>query len=138
MAVQRDEAPIGMSQKMTEFSRPKVLTGVTTKVRLDHDNLYVTVNREPQGKIVEVFCTLGKAGSNDKASAEALGRLISVALQNGTNVEDLAATLKGIRGREVSYDNGKEIWSVPDAIGQVLGALIESDRSKTKLAEKSR
>ncbi|MFN3660544.1 MAG: hypothetical protein ACK4TN_04845, partial [Brevinematales bacterium] len=51
---------------------------------------------------------------------EALGRVISIALQNGVNPLDLADTLIGITGDSTAWDNGKMIKSVPDAIGKIL------------------
>ena len=71
---------------------------------------------------------MGKARSEDKASAEAIGRLISVALQQGTMIEDLISTIKGIQGNDVKWDDGKEIRSVPDAIAQVLDAVVKSGK----------
>ena len=46
-------------------------------------DLYVTINEDVNGRPFEVFCTLGKAGGAANADAEAVGRLMSLALRSG-------------------------------------------------------
>ena len=54
------------------------------------------------------------------AFSEALGRVVSIALQNGISVEQLSETLMGIMGDSSYWDNGKLIKSIPDAVGRIL------------------
>jgi ribonucleoside-diphosphate reductase alpha chain len=106
--------------KVEDFERPKMLTGQTVKMKLPQGNLYVTANKNGDNVIRETFVTLGKSGGDEKADAEALGRLISLFLQHGGSIQDVIHSLKGIQGRDVSWDNGQQLLSVPDAVAKAL------------------
>ncbi len=101
------------------FSRPIVLNGFTEKVKTSRGTLYVTVNTI-NGEPVEVFANIGKSGGDISALSEAIGRLISIALQNGVEVRSIINTLISITGAQPIWDKGRLIKSVPDAIAQVL------------------
>lgn len=113
----------GTNAKPHKFERPKVLTGHTVKMKLPQGSLYVTANKNGDDIIRETFVTLGKSGGDEKADAEALGRLISLYLQHGGKVHEVIQTLKGIQGRDVSWDNGQQLLSVPDAVAKALASL---------------
>jgi len=110
----------GTHAKQQKYDRPKVMTGQTIKMKIPQGSLYVTANRNGGEMIRETFVTLGKSGGDEKADAEALGRLISLYLQHGGNIQEVIHTLKGIQGRDVSWDNGKQLLSVPDAVAKAL------------------
>ena len=99
--------------------RPTILEGKTFKIPTGLGNAYITVN-EFEARPVEVFCEVGKAGSDIAAFEEALGRVCSVALQYNVPVGELSKQLSGIGGATRSLANGAAI-SVPDALGRVLG-----------------
>jgi ribonucleoside-diphosphate reductase alpha chain len=107
-------------QQKGVFERPKALFGQTVKMKLPQGNLYVTANRNGDNVIRETFVTLGKSGGDEKADAEALGRLISLFLQHGGDIREVIHSLKGIQGRDVSWDNGQQLLSVPDAVAKAL------------------
>jgi ribonucleoside-diphosphate reductase alpha chain len=111
-------------QKASEFERPKVLTGRTLKLKLPQGGLYVTANSDEAGKLKEVFVTLGKLGGDEKADAEAIGRLISLYLQHGGDIQSVVKMLKGIRGKYVSWDEGVQLLSIPDAVAKALEVLV--------------
>lgn len=122
----------------TTRSRPRTVSGRTHKVQLGDAHLYITVNHHEQ-QPVEVMLSLGKAGSDQQAKVEAIGRLLSVALKEGVAPEKLISTLKGIGGENYFFDQGRRYASVPDAIGQWLELelihLITVDKStKTPLS----
>jgi ribonucleoside-diphosphate reductase alpha chain len=52
-------------------------------------DLYVTINEDENGRPFEVFCTLGKAGGAAMADAEAMGRLMSLALRSGIPIRQV-------------------------------------------------
>jgi ribonucleoside-diphosphate reductase alpha chain len=107
--------------KMT-FERPRLMEGKTLKLRLPQGGLYLTANLV-DGEPKEVFVTLGKSGGDEKADAEAIGRLISLYLQHGGNTKSVISTLKGIKGKYVSWDEGTQLLSIPDAIAKALELL---------------
>jgi ribonucleoside-diphosphate reductase alpha chain len=99
--------------------RPVTLEGFTTRVKTGLGRLYVTVT-EMDGRPFEVFATIGKSGRSTAAKAEAIGRLVSLALRNGVLVEEVVEQLKGIGGEHPVFQNGGLVLSIPDAIGHVL------------------
>ncbi|MHB1867879.1 MAG: adenosylcobalamin-dependent ribonucleoside-diphosphate reductase [Nitrososphaerales archaeon] len=120
----------GASAKQHKFERPKVLTGQTVKMKLPQASLYVTANKNGDDIIRETFVTLGKSGGDEKADAEAIGRLISLYLQHGGKIQEVIQTLKGIQGRDVSWDNGQQLLSVPDAVAKALASLTGTTLEK--------
>ncbi len=100
--------------------RPQLLNGFTTKLNTGQGSLYVTINSDTQKRPVEVFANIGKSGGDTSALSEAIGRLISIALQKRISVEEVAKTLIGITGSRPVWNEGSLIKSVPDAIGQIL------------------
>jgi ribonucleoside-diphosphate reductase alpha chain len=106
----------------TAFERPRLMEGKTLKLKLPQGGLYLTANLD-NGELKEVFVTLGKSGGDEKADAEALGRLISLYLQHGGDMKSVISTLKGIKGKYVSWDEGIQLQSIPDAIAKALELL---------------
>ena len=99
--------------------RPDVLEGFTQKVNTGLGVLYLTVN-EVDGRPFEVFATIGKSGHSIMAKAEAIGRLVSLALRSGVDVRDVVAQLKGIGGEHPVFRAKGLIHSIPDAVAWVL------------------
>ncbi len=112
------EAP----RPVSSFERPKVMEGRTLKLKLPQGSIYLTANLV-EGEIREVFVTLGKSGADENADAAALGRLISLYLQHGGDIKNVIGTLKGIKGKYVSWDEGTQLQSIPDAIAKALEIL---------------
>jgi len=101
------------------FERPRMMEGRTLKLKLPQGGLYLTANLV-NGELKEVFVTLGKSGGDEKADAEALGRLVSLYLQHGGDIKSVISTLKGIKGKYVSWDEGTQLLSIPDAVAKAL------------------
>ncbi|MFP4108256.1 MAG: ribonucleotide-diphosphate reductase subunit alpha, partial [Desulfonatronovibrio sp.] len=99
--------------------RPEVVYGFTQKVRTGLGELYLTVN-EVDGKPFEVFATIGRSGRSITAKAEAIGRLVSLALRSGIDVRDVVSQLKGIGGEHPVFQKKGLLLSIPDAVGWVL------------------
>ena len=110
------------SRTPVSFERPKVMEGRTLKLKLPQGSIYLTANLV-EGQIKEVFVTLGKSGADENADAAALGRLISLYLQHGGDIKNVIGTLKGIKGKYVSWDEGTQLQSIPDAIAKALELL---------------
>jgi ribonucleoside-diphosphate reductase alpha chain len=99
--------------------RPEVVYGFTQKVKTGLGTLYLTVN-EVDGKPFEVFATIGKSGRSITAKAEAIGRLVSLALRSGVEVEEIVRQLKGIGGEHPVFQKKGLLLSIPDAVAWVL------------------
>lgn len=110
-----------------EFERPFSMRGITTKVKTPHGSMFVTINfYEREAK--EVFVVVSKPGSEIRACAEALGRVISLALQKGIPAEDVVETLENIKTEEVSWNriDGRSfpVSSIPDGIAKAMKFAI--------------
>jgi ribonucleoside-diphosphate reductase alpha chain len=99
--------------------RPETLEGFTTRIRTGYGQLYVTVT-EFDDRPFEVFATIGKSGRSTTAKTEAIGRLVSLALRSGVQVEEIIEQLKGIGGEHPIFQDGGLVLSIPDAIARVL------------------
>jgi len=106
-------------QVSVNFDRPEVLEGQTWKVPTGHGNMYVNLNFH-ESRVVELFANIGKSGASTNAQIEALGRVISMALQHGVPASDIAKQLRGINSDKPVYHNQRLIRSAPDAIAWVL------------------
>lgn len=115
-------------KKNKKWQRPKTLKGEIYKTKTGSGTLYTSVGIDETGLPVEIFINISKHGSDVSAFSEALGRVISIALQFGVPVEEIAETIIGIMGDSSAWDNGKLIKSVPDAVGKVLRDYAEKWR----------
>ncbi len=99
--------------------RPDRIYGFTQKVNTGLGVMYLTVN-EVDDKPFEVFATIGKSGRSITAKAEAIGRLVSLALRSGVPVKDIVEQLKGIGGEHPVFQKKGLLLSIPDAMAWVL------------------
>ncbi|MGD8540010.1 MAG: hypothetical protein PVI66_14945, partial [Candidatus Aminicenantes bacterium] len=104
---------------------------VTDKIKTGFGNLYVTISYFNQ-KPFEVFTSIGKSGYSTMADAEALGRLISLALRSGVEPKDVISQLKGIGGSEPIFTEGGLVQSIPDAIAKVMERHIGKTKTNAK------
>ena len=100
-------------------NRPDVIYGFTQKIPTGLGMLFLTVN-EMDGKPFEVFATIGKSGGSITAKAEAIGRLVSLALRSGVEVREIVQQLKGIGGENPKFMKKHLVKSIPDAIAYVF------------------
>ncbi len=103
-----------------QWQRPKVIKGEIYKTKTGSGTLYTSVGIDEMGFPIEIFINISKHGSDVSAFSEALGRVVSIALQSGVSVDKIADTIIGITGDSSAWDNGKLIKSVPDAVGRIL------------------
>ncbi|MCC6346496.1 MAG: TSCPD domain-containing protein, partial [Nitrospirales bacterium] len=68
----------------------------------------------------EVFTNIGKAGGCAASQAEAIGRLISLALRSNVEPEEIWKQMKGISCHQTSWTEGGKILSCADAIAKAL------------------
>lgn len=102
--------------------RPQVMSGTTTKFTIGNcGNLYVTVNEDEKG-ICEVFVNIG--GEGCPPLTEAVGRLISLALRSGIEVDAVLKQIKSIRCIGCVSDESTMVLSCPEAISRALEAHV--------------
>ena len=107
------------TEQGTVRKRPDIVQGFTQKVQTGLGAMYLTVN-EVDGAPFEVFATIGKSGRSITAKAEAIGRLVSLALRSGVSVRDIVTQIKGIGGEHPVFRGKGLLLSIPDAIAWVL------------------
>jgi len=107
--------------------RPHSLPGQTYRMETPIGTAFVTVNDTDEGDPFEVFVQVGKAGSDTMAVAEALGRLVSLALRLPSplsarrRLEEVINQLSRIGGGQPTGFGPSKVLSLPDALARVLG-----------------
>ncbi|MHB2034432.1 MAG: ribonucleotide reductase N-terminal alpha domain-containing protein [Gemmatimonadaceae bacterium] len=107
-------------QRRAKRARPDKLRGTTIRKETPLGTMFVSINEDDRGQPFEVFITLGKAGGSAMADAEAMGRLISLALRSGIPLPEVHRQLRGISSDRVVGLGPNKVMSVPDAIGLAL------------------
>lgn len=121
---------------MTPKERPKTLEGFTYVLRTGCGKLYITVNGE-EGKPVEVMAKMGKSGGCVASQIEGLGRLVSTALQHGTEPQYLIKQLKGIRCPSPSENEEHiKVTSCSDAFARAMEFYIKTEITEDDGANK--
>ena len=115
----------GKIRKLGKRQRPAVLRGHTRQIESPLGTMYVTINEDDQGRPFEVFVALGKSGGAAMADAEAIGRLISLALRFGISLRDVHKQLRGISSDRAVGLGPSKVMSGPDAIAQVIEKYLE-------------
>lgn len=113
--------------KIIKKKTPEAARGIRLRKPCDVGRVYTSVFFEEGDGPVEVFVNLGKSGGYMAGSAEVTGRLASLALKYGANLEEVADELVGIScGQRVGFGNGT-VLSMFDAVGK---SLLEISRGE--------
>lgn len=128
----KSSQPVSFNEKgksmasVEDFERPSKLSARVHKLDTGNGKMYVTVSSY-DSKPIEVFLHVGKSGQVVNTFSEALGRVISIALQNGVSIDSVVKTLIGINSDKPTWtrfdeSEGKmtQILSVPDGLAQLL------------------
>jgi ribonucleoside-diphosphate reductase alpha chain len=119
-------APEKQSIKELPYKR----LGATVSMKTPSGTLHLTMNHDKKGQPFEVFIEIGKAGSDLKAMAEAIGRLISLIFRlepipPKERAREIIEQLSGIGGaRSVGFGKNK-VLSLPDAVSKALAEHYE-------------
>src|ERR1700722_10939694 len=107
-------------QRRAKRSRPDLLRATSIRQETPLGTMFVQITEDDRGQPFEVFINLGKAGGAAMADAEAMGRLISVALRSGIPLQEIHRQLRGIASDRAIGLGPNKVLSVPDAIGIAL------------------
>ncbi|MBU2534515.1 MAG: TSCPD domain-containing protein [Alphaproteobacteria bacterium] len=105
---------------MEKKPRPKVLQGKTVKIAVGCGNLYLSLNKNSDGELIEVLVHIGKAGGCATAFNEALTRSITLGLKYGISAKEYIEELKNIQCPMSVWQEGEQIKSCPDAISWII------------------
>ena len=133
-----DDLTPGVSNSGDTRQNPKKrgsrTVGATTRISMQTHNMYVTVNRNADNHLVEVFATVGESKSPkthhtsgiEDSWAEAVAKLISLALRAGVEPQSIVRNLKNIPSDKPVFttvgdlDHSELLPSPPHAIGRVI------------------
>jgi ribonucleoside-diphosphate reductase alpha chain len=111
------------------FRPPNPRAGLTWRLEIGGEELYLHVNTYEDGSPAEIFVDWGRQGSVLKGMTSALSIAISHALQRGMPVTDLVKAFRGHSfepsGIVVGHANLKMASSVIDAIARILGYTFD-------------
>ena len=121
------------------IKRRQVEEGVTILHETGCTELNITINKGEENKIIETFIRPAKEGGC-RASLEAVGRLISLALRYGIPLQEVIKQLRGIRCKACtakSFDNELPDlhYSCPDSISRALGKADRFFKGEKKNVE---
>ncbi|MBI5127279.1 adenosylcobalamin-dependent ribonucleoside-diphosphate reductase [Candidatus Roizmanbacteria bacterium] len=124
----KEEVKVVVPPSYTVKPRPMVVRGATYKIQTPVGMAFITLNTNggDPPEPLEMFITVGKAGSDVYAMAEGLGRMVSVALRFSSHlpvaerVQEIINQLSGIGGARSSGFGKDRIRSLPDAVAKVL------------------
>jgi ribonucleoside-diphosphate reductase alpha chain len=124
------------SEQPAKKPRPRQLHGATYEIATPLGKAYVTVNRNGNEQPFEVFCNVGKAGSDTAAVSEAIGRLISFALRMPSplspteRLQAIVDQLGGIGGGRPMGFGLQRVRSLPDGVAQALAEDLGTIRQQ--------
>lgn len=100
--------------------RPRVLAGITVKVPTGCGNMYVQLNW-CQGRLFEIFATLGKTGGCPSCLSEGVTRSITAGLRSGVPYKEYVKQLSALRcPTPHPFPKEEAVSSCPDAISMTL------------------
>jgi ribonucleoside-diphosphate reductase alpha chain len=105
------------------YKRPTILQGTTKRVPTDVGTAFITINYESGNRPREIFVNVGKGGTDLSEISEAVGRIISVALQKDIPASVIADQLFGVGGYS------KVLKSLPSAIALALTEVTTQPES---------
>jgi ribonucleoside-diphosphate reductase alpha chain len=121
--------------------RTDYLQGVTRKVKTPVGPAFVTINADMDGNPFEVFINVGKAGSDITADAEALGRLMSLALRIPSSyppkevAQQIVDQLSGIGGASQRGFGPARVHSLADAVSKVIADHLNQQELQQRSEE---
>lgn len=128
-----------LSKNIQVAHRPMILPGHTYEILTPVGKAFITINQDGAGVPMEVFITVGKTGMHTGADAEALGRLISIALRVDPEkrlevAEKIVNQLRGIGGASHIGFGKERVMSMADAVAKVMAEDLSRRTSVVEVA----
>jgi len=106
--------------ELTKLPRPKAIGGLTVKAMTGCGPLYIQMNW-CNGKLFEVFATLGKTGGCATSQSEAVTRSVTMGLRHGVPLAEYVRQLSGIRcPNPYPFPKSEAVLSCADALAKTL------------------
>jgi ribonucleoside-diphosphate reductase alpha chain len=107
-------------QRRAKRARPDKLRSTSMRKETPLGTMFVHISEDDRNQPFDVFLNLGKAGGSAMADAEALGRLVSLALRSGIPLQEITRQLRGISSDRAVGLGPNKVLSMPDAVGIAL------------------
>lgn len=124
-----------VEEKKIVRARPDRTVGTTERITTGCGHLYVTINADEEG-VCEIFTQLGKAGGCASSQLDSIGRLCSLALRSGVELEAIKKHLRGIRCPSPTWGKGGQVTSCADAIGIAIEHYLAMQNGETDKVDK--
>ena len=120
---------------VTRRALGKRLDGATYVKKTACGKLYITINRDEDDNLVEVFIDPGKSGGC-VANAESLGRMASTMLRGGISIESIIDSTKGVKCSACTQAKGSKKDIDGLSCGDIIARTIkeEYDRLHGKIS----
>ena len=112
----------------------EVLNGNTFKKKTACGTLYITINKDENGNIVEIFTNSSKNGTC-KANLNGETRMASLALRAGVKVDEVVEQLKGIHCQSCAFARAKGNQVDGTSCPDIMAKCIKEACSKHKHIE---
>ena len=119
------------------MSRPMKRTGTTVEINTPHGKLYLTGNVDKNKQLFEAFMRMGQQGHVTNILLDALGKVMSKALQYGVPLKAIIDTMHQCGGFPFFFkldDDAKkseQAQSVVDAIAKLIDYHFNENDSNT-------
>lgn len=119
------EAKESLEKSVSKRSKPLgVRTGRTHPAQVEDVKIYVTVNRDSEGTISEIFMTTDREGTLITGLLNSLSKTISVMLQYHIPAKDIAKMLRGQKYEPYGFVSKhpyiKHVTSISDLISKII------------------
>lgn len=123
------EEPKHVMDKLVPISRDELgerLSGTTYVKKIACGKLYITINRDENDNLVEVFIDPGKSGGCT-ANAECIGRYASACMRAGMSVDAIVDTTRGVKCSACMKGKGARKQIDGLSCGDVIAKTIEEE-----------
>ena len=108
------------------------LSGSTYVKEVACGHLYITINRDENDNLVEVFIDPGKSGGC-VANAECLGRYASACMRAGMTIDSIVDVTKGVKCSACSQAKGSKVKHIDGlSCGDVVARTIQEEYNRYK------
>lgn len=115
---------------------PNIANAITIRVSSPDGEIFVHCTEDAHGNLAHVIINIGKAGNQVHAWADALSRMINIALETKT-VRDILIELSNIKStKAIRTSNGIYVHSGPEAVFYALMLYEQAKRRPTNSTRK--
>lgn len=129
-----DEKVFDKIKPMTRSELGGRLNGGTYVKKTACGKLYITINRDKDDNLVEVFIDPGKSGGC-VANAESLGRMASTMLRGGMAIESIVDSVKGVKCSACTQAKGSKKVIDGLSCGDILARTIQEEYDRFNKCE---